>query len=200
MSLHPALLSMCLMGALLWAQTPPTPPPAQAPPKAQPAAKDPRKITPIAEDIKVIEEETLLKDASLQGSEGMKGKLASLDPSAGHFDPAKGQMVRDTPESEMQDDAPTAMRLYGFNLKPGEEIKFKLTADSHGGIVLGFPLPKDPGEMLQKLKYANSLPKSFRFRKIDLKNITKGSYLAVLMLRGQAGYKYKLEIERSGGK
>lgn len=201
MSQHPAILTILCMGVMLCAQTQQPPPAAAAPtaPAAQ-AASDARKITAVADDVKVIEEATLLKDASLQGSEGMKGKLASMDPSAGHFDPFTGQTIRDTPESEMQDDAPTAMRLYGFKLKPGEDIKFKLTADSHGQIVLGFPVPRNPGEMLSQLKRANNVPKSFRFRKIELSNVTKEPYLAILMLRGQAGYKYKLEIERRGGK
>lgn len=200
MSMHLTFLISLCMGALLCAQAPQAPLVTTSSPNAQPLKLDPRKITAIADDVKVLEEETLLNDASLQGTDGMKGKLASMDPTAGHFDPNTGKTIRDTPESELQDDAPSAMRLYGFKLKPGEDLKFKLTADSRGQIVMGFPIPNNPGAMLSQLKRANGLPKPIRFRKIELSNVTKEPYLAVLMLRGQAGYKYKLEIERRGGK
>ena len=94
-------------------------------------------------------------------------------------------------------DQVTAMRLYGFMLAPGEEISFKMKGESATKLAMRLAQPFVPNGMTPPIQKVNRMPRPLRSSRITIKNILPDPFKLVLMVYGEAGFKYRIEINRA---
>ncbi len=201
-------------GLLAHGQTPPNSPPATPPPKSPVAApkslvpssapapsKDlgARRVLFVKDSVRLIEMPSLQKDLASQGSYSIDAQFSSLD-SFGARTKDDGHMAGDTANSDFNEEPFTAMQVYGFKVQPGDTLKLELDSDTGSLMAMSFLQPKDATPMISQITRANALPRPVRRRHIDLKNITKEPYEAILILRGQMNYPYRLFVKRASDK
>lgn len=150
-------------------------------------------VVAVAEETTFIEAASLLKNSVLSG----RTQIQTKD----YADP-RGRM-RDsgfTNESSTDNaEQVTAMRLYGFTLAKGEEITIKMKGDSATKLAMRLAPPNIPDGMTPTLQKINRMPRPLRSSRITLKNILLEPFRFVLMIYGEAGYKYRIDITRTKG-
>jgi len=178
-----AFLTLCLFPLI--AQAPPT-----GRPSAPPAATDPRDIVLVPPDVKFLEEASLLREgrlAALTGATNSAVVRTETDPNTG--------MAMFTGMSDMDAEPANALRVYGFPLQPREILYLKLKAEGQK-IIMRVIKPATQDPMTAAIRQANSPPTVLRRSRLSVQNTTDKPYLVRVLLYGEAGYKYRLDIER----
>jgi len=196
-----AYLAAGLLWSSSWAQVPPKP----AAVAHGSGAKFSRQITTVGEDVKIIREESLAYDPTL-----------NANPS--HVIPAfdqKDEIIDTSPTDQSAlnggvDSGPTLMdaqeintkglRQYLFTLKPKEAIKFRLSGAPLGKMNLMYAIPelrgKDP--LFSELHFQNQRPLRLRQTGMEFRNSLDTPYRLVLVVLGWVRIPYTLSIERKG--
>jgi hypothetical protein len=101
---------------------------------------------------------------------------------------------------DLAQELPNGMRLYAFTLSAGEKLKIEMKSERHGKVILRFILPTKPDAMTAQIRKANFSPVSVRSSRIEIQNTTDAPYETVLLVYGQCGYTFKLELDRQARK
>jgi len=160
-----------------------------------------RDFVPVADDVKVLKEETLPFDAPMNANptSGIDASGASSNLSEAVRGPEGATVAMDSYSASVQDaneSGKKGLRLYSFTLKPNERIYFRTKGYPAGKIVMSFALPQKIDAMFEKMKSTNKIQLSTQSSRLELKNVLPEPYTFVLRLGGSTGYPYTLEIER----
>lgn len=88
------------------------------------------------------------------------------------------------------------MRQYMFTLKPREEIDFRIKGVPPDKMSMSFGVPVTADPMVSYLRRINRTPKVARSTRLNFTNQLDAPYTFVLILSGNVGYPYRLEIAR----
>ena len=161
--------------------------------------KGPRLVLFVKDEVTLIEMPSLQVDATSPGIYSIGARFTAMDSFGGRQDDL-GRNLGDPANADFNEEPFTAMQVYGFKVQPGEALKLNLDCDVSGKVVMSFYIPKDPSMMLSQLRWANGTPRPLRSRHIELTNITKSPYEAILILKGQPNFPYRITVERVPGK
>lgn len=161
--------------------------------------KGPRMVLFVKDEVKLIEMPSLQRDVASQGSYSIDAQFSALDSFGGRVTD-DGHTLGDPGNSDFNEEPFTAMQVYGFKVQPGETLKLNLDCELSGKVVMSFYLPKNPSIMTSQLKRANQTPRPLRSRYMELTNITRQPYEAIVILKGQPNYPYRLALDRGPAK
>jgi hypothetical protein len=167
---------------------------AQAPPGLAPTAPpapvdDSREVTLIPPGQAYLEEASLVPEARLAvlTGETRTGKAYTKK------DELTGRNVT-TGMSDTKAEPANALRLYGIIMAPKETIHFRLKAENDK-IIMRVIKPEPPDAMTGAVRLANAPPTPLRRSRLSIQNVTDRPYAIRLLLYGEAGHKYRLDIE-----
>ncbi len=201
------LAALCILTPVFGQTTPPASDPQAAPTQQESSTR----IVPVPDDATIIEAQTLLPNARLGGATQIQGKDYTgpnnklLSGASGNAPPqvtttTMGPVGHDAgfvdAASTDKADQITAMRLYGFTLQPNEEIAFKMSGESHSRLCMRLGEPLVPNPMTPPIKAVNRKPKPVRSTGFAVKNVLPEPYQLILIVYGEAGYKYRIDINR----
>jgi hypothetical protein len=148
-------------------------------------------VVPVAEETLFIEAPSLIKNSVLLGRTQMQTK--------DYVDPGGSRRSAGFSNESSTDNAEqvSALRLYGFTLAPGEEITLKMKGESTTKLAMRLASPNVPDGMTPTIQKINRMPRPLRSSRITLKNILAEPFKMVLMVYGEAGYKYRIDIKRA---
>ena len=182
--------------ALLLAPSPQAPVKVPIPSTApEPASKsmdeESTSVVPVAEETLFIEAPSLIKNSVLSG----RTQIQTKD----YVDPGGTKRRAGFSNESSTDNAEqvSALRLYGFTLAPGEEITLKMKGESATKLAMKLASPNVPDGMTPTIQMINRMPRPLRSSRITLKNILAERFKLVLMVYGEAGYKYRIDIKRT---
>lgn len=105
-----------------------------------------------------------------------------------------------TPIEDRAETGSSGMRLYSFVLEAKEKLTVKMSKEKGGEIFMRFLRPSRMDAMESQFRRVAMMPAASRASKVDITNITNEPYPVILMVHGQNGIGYELNIERSGKK
>ena len=170
------------------------------------------RIVPVPDDATFLEAATLIANPILGGRSQIQGKDYTgpnnkllTGTGAGGMNPSVtvsgvGPQLHEggfmDAASTDQADQITAMRLYGFTLKPNEEIVFKMKGESHTKLCMRLAEPLVANRMTPPIKAVNRKPKPIRSSGFSIKNVLAEPYQLILLVYGEPGYKYRIDFTR----
>lgn len=128
-----------------------------------------------------------------------------LQPPPVHFDSDRSRFPSDANRTtgaieDLTDTGSSGMRLYKITLQPNEKIIVRMSKEKGGEIYMKFLRPSRMDAMESQFRRVAMMPAAIRAKKIDITNITNEIYPVILMVHGQNGVEYELNIERNDGK
>jgi hypothetical protein len=168
----------------------------------QPLTVGQNQMTPVSQEVRLIEEDSLPVDPSLQSSNRPAGDDLSRKPSA-DSDPHKKS--RDAAMAAYADDAKAkdnGMKLYRFTLAPKETLTTQITSDAAEVVTQRFGLLSGPtftpsAASKGQIARVNRLSRQQRSTKIEFKNPEDRPFPLLLIVYGQVGHPYKIQILRN---
>jgi hypothetical protein len=155
---------------------------------AQPKTANQNQMTEVAREVRLIEQDTLPLDPSLQSS---SRPLTGLTPNT-H---AMASLATDSRDID------NGMKLYRFTLAPRESITTHLSSDLTNIVTQRFGLLSGPGFVPSaaskgQINRVNRLNRQQRTTKIEFHNEEDRPFPLLLIVYGQVGHPYKIEIAR----
>lgn len=171
----------------------------------QPMTVGQNQMTPVSREVRLIEEDSLPVDPSLQSSNRPAGADLSRKPTA-DSDPIKKS--RDAAMAAYGDDATAkdnGMKLYRFTLAPKETLSTQITSDAADVVTQRFGLLSGPtftpsAASKSLIARINRLSRQQRATKIEFKNPEDRAFPLLLIVYGQVGHPYKVLISRDPSK
>jgi hypothetical protein len=187
--------------------------PASPPPSAPIEQESSTRIIPVPDDATFIEAATLIANPILGGRSQIQGKNYSGPSNKLLSGGAPGGMPPQVTTTSVgpqqhesgfmdaastdQADQVTAMRLYGFTLQPNEEIAFKMKGERHSKLCMRLAEPQVANPMTPRIRAVNRKPKPIRSTGFAVKNVLPEPYQLILLVYGEAGYKYRIDLTRT---
>lgn len=94
-------------------------------------------------------------------------------------------------------DQSNGVRFYLFTLKPKEKLSLKMEAENVNHIGMEFLQPSKPDRMLREFARLNTMLKTVKSSRQDIRNITNEPYQVALMVYGRMHHWFKVQVTRT---
>jgi len=167
---------------------------------SQPITVGKSQMAGVAEEVRLIEEDSLPMDPSLLSTNRpAKDPTSSDDPSrAKERSRASQAMAAYSEDASAQDNG---IKLYRFTLAPKETLTTQVSSDVADVVTQRFGLLSGPnftpsGASKSQINRINRLSRQQRTTRIDFKNLEERPFPLLLIVYGVVGHPYKIQISR----